>query len=104
LALVLWALDLFHAPGDHIEEESESDNAMYALRALRTSIRDFVEEAAISELGQAAALLMGVGFPCGGGFPPAGPLVCSEFAAQGDIGRVQAPGASSPLGAFITLP
>jgi len=35
LALVLRALDLFHAPGDHIEEESEIDDAMYALRALR---------------------------------------------------------------------
>ena len=48
LALVLRALDLFHAPGDHIEEESEIGDAMYALRALRTSIRDFVEEAAQS--------------------------------------------------------
>lgn len=48
LALVLRALDLFHAPGDHIEEESEIDDAMYALRALRTSIQDFVEEAAQS--------------------------------------------------------
>jgi hypothetical protein len=48
LALVLRALDLFHAPGDHIEEESEIDGARYALRALRTSIRDFVEEAAQS--------------------------------------------------------
>jgi hypothetical protein len=48
LALVLRALDLFHAPGDHIEEESEIDDAMYALRALRTSVRDFVEEAAQS--------------------------------------------------------
>jgi hypothetical protein len=48
LALVLRALDLFHAPGDHIEEESEIDDAMYALRALCTSVRDFVEEAAQS--------------------------------------------------------
>jgi hypothetical protein len=48
LALVLRALDLFHAPGDHIEEESEIDDAMYALRALLTSVRDFVEEAAQS--------------------------------------------------------
>ena len=48
LALVLRAPELFHAPGDHIEEESVIDDDMYALRALRTSIRDFFEEAAQS--------------------------------------------------------
>jgi len=77
LALVLRALDLFHAPGDHIEEKSEIDDAMYALRALRTSIQDFVEEAAQSvvvSLGRASVLLLGVGIPCGFGFSPAGTL------------------------------
>jgi hypothetical protein len=48
LALVLRAPELFDAPGDHIEEESVIDDAMYALRALRTSDRDFFEEAAQS--------------------------------------------------------
>jgi hypothetical protein len=48
LALVLWALELFHAPGDHIEEEPVIDDAMYTLRALRTSNRGFFEEAAQS--------------------------------------------------------
>jgi len=45
LALVLRAPELFHAPGDHIEEESVIDDAMYALR---TSNQDFCEEAAQS--------------------------------------------------------
>ena len=31
LALLLRALDLFHAPGDHIEEEPEIDHAMYGI-------------------------------------------------------------------------
>jgi hypothetical protein len=51
LALLLRALDLFHAPGDHIEEKPEIDHAMYALRALRTSIRDLVEEAVVVSWG-----------------------------------------------------
>jgi len=76
LALVLRALDLFHAPGDHIEEESEIDDATCALHALRTSIQDFVEEAAQSVVVSwgASVLLLGVGIPCGFGFSPAGPL------------------------------
>jgi hypothetical protein len=48
LALVLRAPELFHAPGDHIEEESVIDDDVYALRALRTSNRSFFEEAAQS--------------------------------------------------------
>jgi hypothetical protein len=48
LALVLRAPELFDAPGDHIEEESVIDDAMYALRALRRSNRGFFEEAAQS--------------------------------------------------------
>jgi hypothetical protein len=48
LALVLRAPELFHAPADHIEEESVIDDAMYALRALRTSNRVFFEKAAQS--------------------------------------------------------
>jgi hypothetical protein len=47
LALVRRAPELFHAPGDHIEEESVID-AMYALRALRMSNRHSCEEAAQS--------------------------------------------------------
>jgi hypothetical protein len=74
LALVLRAPELFHAPGDHIEEESVIDDAMYALR---TSNHDFCEEAAQSVVVSWSGppfLLLGVGFPCGGGFSPAGPL------------------------------
>jgi hypothetical protein len=36
-ALVLRARELFHAPGDNIEEEQALDDAMYALRALRST-------------------------------------------------------------------
>jgi hypothetical protein len=35
MALVLRARELFHAEGDHIEEEEALHDAMYALRALR---------------------------------------------------------------------
>jgi hypothetical protein len=48
LALVLREPELFHAPVDQIEEESVIDDAMYALRALRTINRDFFEEVAQS--------------------------------------------------------
>src|ERR1700722_19708503 len=66
LALDLRALDLFHAPGDHIEEESEIGDAMYALRALRTSIRDFVKQPARSVVVSGAGPLfcfVAWGFP-----------------------------------------
>jgi hypothetical protein len=36
-ALVARARELFHAPGDNIEEEEALDDAMYALRALRNT-------------------------------------------------------------------
>ncbi len=36
-ALVLRARELFHAPGDNIEEEQALDDAMYALQALRST-------------------------------------------------------------------
>jgi hypothetical protein len=36
-ALIVRARELFHAPGDNIEEEEALDDAMYALRALRSS-------------------------------------------------------------------
>ena len=36
-ALVSRARELFHAPGDNIEEEQALDDAMYALRALRST-------------------------------------------------------------------
>src|ERR1700722_1538507 len=48
LALVLRAPELFRVPGDHIEEGSVIDDAMYALRALCTINPDFFEEAAQS--------------------------------------------------------
>jgi hypothetical protein len=38
-ALILRARELFHAPGDNIEEEQALDDAMYALQALRSSYR-----------------------------------------------------------------
>lgn len=34
-ALIVRARELFHDPGDNIEEEEALDDAMYALRALR---------------------------------------------------------------------
>ena len=36
-ALIVRARELFHAPGDHIEEQEAVDDAMYALRALRST-------------------------------------------------------------------
>ncbi len=36
-ALVLRARELFHSPGDNIEEEQALDDAMYALQALRST-------------------------------------------------------------------
>jgi len=36
-ALVSRARELFHAPGDNIEEEQALDDAMYAMRALRST-------------------------------------------------------------------
>ncbi len=36
-ALIVRARELFHAPGDNIEEEEAVDDAMYALRALRNT-------------------------------------------------------------------
>ncbi|MFZ0480192.1 MAG: hypothetical protein WAL71_13700 [Terriglobales bacterium] len=42
-ALVLRARELFHTPGDHIEEQSAIDDAMYALHALRNTRREGVE-------------------------------------------------------------
>ena len=36
-ALVLRARELFHAPGDNIEEAEALDDAMYALQALRST-------------------------------------------------------------------
>jgi hypothetical protein len=85
LELVLRAPELFHAPGDHIEEESVIDDAMYVCARCARVIGTVLRGGAISrcELGRAAVLLLGVGFPCGGGLSPAGPLGCSEFAAQG---------------------
>jgi hypothetical protein len=38
-AVVLRAHELFHASGDHIEEQSALDDAMYALHALRNSLK-----------------------------------------------------------------
>ncbi|MGH9644275.1 MAG: hypothetical protein ACRD3Q_17865 [Terriglobales bacterium] len=37
MALVLRARELFHAPGDNIEEAEALDDAMYALQALRST-------------------------------------------------------------------
>jgi hypothetical protein len=42
-ALVLRARELFHTPGDHIEEQSAIDDAMYALQALRNTRREGFE-------------------------------------------------------------
>lgn len=36
-ALIVRARELFHAPGDNIEEEQALDDAMYALKALRST-------------------------------------------------------------------
>jgi hypothetical protein len=36
-ALIMRARELFHAPGDNIEEEEAVDDAMYALKALRNT-------------------------------------------------------------------
>ena len=38
-ALVTRARELFHAAGDNIEEEKAVDDAMYALHALRSSLK-----------------------------------------------------------------
>ena len=38
-ALVTRARELFHSPGDNIEEEQAEDDAMYALHALRTALK-----------------------------------------------------------------
>ena len=38
-AIVLRARHLFGQPGDHIEEEHDLDDAMYALRALRSCVQ-----------------------------------------------------------------
>ena len=38
-ALVLRAHELFHASGDHIEEQEALDDAMYALHALRSALK-----------------------------------------------------------------
>ena len=38
-ALIVRARELFHAPGDNIEEEEAVDDAMYALRALRNTFQ-----------------------------------------------------------------
>jgi hypothetical protein len=38
-ALVARARDLFQAPGDNIEEEQALDDAMYALHALRSTLK-----------------------------------------------------------------
>jgi hypothetical protein len=38
-ALIMRARELFHAPGDNIEEEEAVDDAMYALRALRNTFQ-----------------------------------------------------------------
>jgi len=36
-AIIRRARELFHAPGDNIEEEQALDDAMYALKALRST-------------------------------------------------------------------
>ena len=36
-ALIVRARELFHSPGDNIEEEQALDDAMYALHALRST-------------------------------------------------------------------
>ncbi len=38
-AIVLRARQLFGQPGDHIEEEHDLDDAMYALQALRSCVQ-----------------------------------------------------------------
>ncbi|HET7209866.1 MAG TPA: hypothetical protein VFI95_25060 [Terriglobales bacterium] len=38
-AIVQRARELFNTPGDHIEEEHDLDDALYALHALRTCMR-----------------------------------------------------------------
>jgi hypothetical protein len=38
-ALVTRARELFHAPGDNIEEEQAVDDAMYALHAFRRALK-----------------------------------------------------------------
>ena len=38
-ALVTRARELFHSPGDNIEEEQAVDDAMYALHALRSALK-----------------------------------------------------------------
>ncbi|MFZ3340119.1 MAG: hypothetical protein WA213_04500 [Terriglobales bacterium] len=38
-ALIVRARELFHAPGDNIEEEEALDDAMYALHALRNTFQ-----------------------------------------------------------------
>lgn len=38
-ALAARSRELFHAAGDNVEEEEALDNAMYALRALRSAYR-----------------------------------------------------------------
>ena len=39
MALVTRARQLFHAPGDNMEEEEAVDDAMYALHALRSALQ-----------------------------------------------------------------
>jgi hypothetical protein len=39
MALVARARQLFHAPGDNMEEEEAVDDAMYALQALRSALQ-----------------------------------------------------------------
>jgi hypothetical protein len=39
MALVTRARELFHSPGDNIEEEQAVDDAMYALHALRSALK-----------------------------------------------------------------
>jgi len=39
-ALVTRARELFHSAGDNIEEEQAVDDAMYALHALRSALKD----------------------------------------------------------------
>lgn len=42
-ALVLRARELLQIPGDHIEEQSAIDDALYALHALRNSRRESLD-------------------------------------------------------------
>jgi hypothetical protein len=48
-ALVARARQLFDTAGDNIEEEQDLDDAMYALRALRSALKHRPKSASVSE-------------------------------------------------------